>query len=264
MLRLSGLPVENSKGETGIGQHELNVTYSHALQMADRHVVFKQCLKEIADEQNKSITFMAKPWENDAGSSCHIHLSLVDENGCNVFRGDKTLGSVTGCSDLFKHFLGGWIKHTPDLYAFYAPTVNSYKRFAKGSWAPTACEWGHDNRTAGFRIVGSGESLRIECRLPGADVNPYLAFAAAIASGMDGIKNKIEPPPMFVGDAYGSTATVPHSLGEAAERLATSSFAKETLGEAVQKHYSHFYKLEQHAYDAAVTDWERKRYFEQI
>ena len=132
MLRESGLPVENSKGETGIGQHELNVTYSDVLTMADRHVVFKQCMKEVADQKGMSITFMAKPWQNDAGSSCHIHLSLVDENGKSLFRGDDTLGSVKGCSEMFRHFLGGWLKHTPDLYAFYAPTVNSYKRFAKG------------------------------------------------------------------------------------------------------------------------------------
>mmetsp|Transcript_12962 Transcript_12962/g.14873 ORF Transcript_12962/g.14873 Transcript_12962/m.14873 type:complete len:497 (-) Transcript_12962:253-1743(-) len=267
MLRASGLPVENSKGETGIGQHELNVKYHDVLLMADRHVVFKQCLKEIADEMGMSITFMAKPTHEDAGSSCHIHLSIQDKDGNNLFQGDKSVGSVKGCSQLFINFLGGWIKHTPDLFCLFAPTVNSYKRFQAGSWAPTACAWGDDNRTTGFRIVGSGPSLRIEFRLPGADVNPYLAFAGGLAAGLDGVKNSIEPPPMFSGNAYEASddaGRIPSSLGEAAEVFLQSEFVKETFGEKVQQHYHRFYMLEQQAYDSVVTDWERKRYFEQI
>mmetsp|Transcript_506 Transcript_506/g.677 ORF Transcript_506/g.677 Transcript_506/m.677 type:complete len:502 (+) Transcript_506:115-1620(+) len=267
MLKASGLPVENSKGETGIGQHELNVAYNDVLLMADRHVTFKQCMKEVADQMGMSITFMAKPTHEDAGSSCHIHLSIQDKYGKNLFQGDETLGTVKGCSKLFINFLGGWIKHTPELYCLYAPTINSYKRFQAGSWAPTACAWGDDNRTTGFRIVGSGPSLRIECRLPGADVNPYLAFAAGLASGLDGVKKGIDPPPMFSGNAYAAddaAVNLPTSLGEAAEMFGKSEFVRETFGEKVQQHYHRFYMLEQQAYDAVVTDWERQRYFEQI
>eukprot|EP00514_Thraustochytrium_sp_LLF1b_P001755 CAMPEP_0184519936 /NCGR_PEP_ID=MMETSP0198_2-20121128/6895_1 /TAXON_ID=1112570 /ORGANISM="Thraustochytrium sp., Strain LLF1b" /LENGTH=488 /DNA_ID=CAMNT_0026910491 /DNA_START=151 /DNA_END=1617 /DNA_ORIENTATION=- len=266
-LRASGVPVENSKGETGIGQHELNVQYDEVLRMADRHMIFKQCFKEIAMDQGKSVTFMAKPFGDDAGSSCHIHASLVNPRGSNIFQGDDRLEDINGCSELFKHFLAGWIKHTPELFVLYSPTVNSYKRYLAGSWAPTATAWGKDNRTAGFRIVGSGPSLRIECRLPGADVNPYLAFAAAVASGIDGINNKLSPPPMLKGDGYSQAteaASVPVSLGEASRAFRDSSFVRETFGPVVQEHYARFYHLEQQAYDKAVTDWERKRYFEMI
>lgn len=263
-LKHSGVPVENSKGEWGLGQHELNVRYAEALDMADRHVVYKQCLKELADQMGLSVTFMAKYHEDRAGSSCHIHVSLW-QDGKNAFAGDQAFGPVMG-SDIFRWFLGGWIAHVPDVMPFYAPTVNSYKRYVDGSWAPTRLAWSYDNRTAGFRVVGKGESLRIECRIPGADCNPYLAFAAALASGLDGIENQIEPPAIFEGDIYAAKdlARVPYTLGEAVEQFSQSDFSKTVFGEAVVAHYAHFYQTEQKAYNSAVTDWERKRYFERI
>ena len=263
-LKLSGVPVENSKGEWGRGQHELNVRYAEALDMADRHVVFKQCLKEIAEAAGMSVTFMAKFAADGAGSSCHIHFSLWRE-GKNAFPGSVQLGPAKG-SDAFKHFLGGWIAHVPDVMVFYAPTINSYKRYVDASWAPTRLAWSYDNRTAGFRVVGAGPSLRIECRIPGADCNPYLALAASLASGLDGIANKIEPPECFVGDIYQARnlPRVPYTLAEANERFLSSSFCKRAFGEEVVEHYGHFYRTEAAAYDKAVTDWERRRYFERI
>ena len=255
-LKLSGVPVETSKGEWGKGQHELNVRYAEALEMADRHVVFKQCLKEIADSVGMSVTFMAKFAADGAGSSCHIHLSL-GKDGKNAFEGRP---------DAFRHFLGGWIAHVPDVMVFYAPTVNSYKRYVDASWAPTRLAWSNDNRTAGFRIVGSGASTRIECRIPGADCNPYLALAASLASGLDGIDKKTEPPEAFVGDIYQARnlPRVPYTLTEATDLFEKSSFARQVFGAVVHEHYSHFYRTEAQAYDRAVTDWERRRYFERI
>lgn len=263
-LEKSGVPVENSKGEWGLGQHELNVAYAPILEMGDRHVVYKQCLKELADKQGISLTFMAKFHKDWAGSSCHIHISLW-KKGKNAFDGKKKLGPVN-CSDTFKWFLGGCIKYTPDIMPFYAPTVNSYKRYADGSWAPTRLAWSYDNRTAGFRVVGAGKSLRIECRIPGADCNPYLAFAAVLATGMEGIKNKIEPPEIFTGDIYAANhlPRVPYSLKEANEIFEKSKFAEMAFGAEVVKHYAHFYRNEYHEFNSAVTDWERKRYFERI
>ena len=263
-LKLSGIPVENSKGEWGLGQHELNIRYSEVLEMGDRHAIYKQCLKEVADRMGLSVTFMAKFAANQAGSSSHLHLSLWKKNE-NVFPGDKKLGRVS-CSDTFRWFLGGWMAHLPELMVFYAPTINSYKRYQSGSWAPTRLAWSYDNRTGGFRVVGKDQSLRIECRIPGADVNPYLAYAAALASGLDGIKKKIEPPPIFEGDIYAaeSLPRVPKTLRDAIALFGESRFAKEALGEEVVEHYLHFYKTEQEAYDKAVTDWERQRYFERI
>jgi glutamine synthetase len=263
-LKESGVPVESSKGEWGLGQHELNVRYAEALQMADRHVVFKQCLKEVADGAGLSVTFMAKFAQDRAGSSCHIHLSLW-RDGMNAFAGESALGPVK-CSDDFRWFLGGWIAHAPDVMVFYAPTINSYKRYVDASWAPTRLAWSYDNRTAGFRVVGEGPSLRIECRIPGADCNPYLAFAASIASGLEGIRNRIEPPACFTGDIYAARHLphVPHTLREATEAFAASGFAKRAFGEEVVEHYAHFFSTEDGAYRAAVTDWERRRYFERI
>jgi glutamine synthetase len=263
-LKNSGVPVENSKGEWGLGQHELNVRYAEVLEMADRHTIYKQCLKELADSLGLSITFMAKYHEDQAGSSCHIHMSLWDDDK-NLFAGEEQIGPVKG-SQIFKWFLGGWIRHAPDIMPFYAPTVNSYKRFVDASWAPTRLAWSYDNRTAGFRVVGKGQSLRIECRIPGADCNPYLAFAASLACGLDGIKNKIEPPEIFTGDVYAAKdlPRVAHSLAEANEKFANSTFAKAAFGEQVVAHYAHHFNMEQQAYNNAVTDWERKRYFERI
>ncbi len=255
-LKLSGVPVETSKGEWGRGQHELNIRYAEALDMADRHVVFKQCLKEVAEAAGMSVTFMAKFAADGAGSSCHIHFSLW-RDGKNVF--EKK-------GDHFRWFLGGWIAHVPDVMVFYAPTINSYKRYVDASWAPTRLAWSNDNRTAGFRVVGKGPSLRIECRIPGADCNPYLALAASFASGLDGIAEKIEPPECFVGDVYAARnlPRVPYTLAQAGDLFAKSEFAKRAFGEEVVEHYAHFYRSEAAAYDKAVTDWEHKRYFERI
>jgi glutamine synthetase len=255
-LARSGVPVETSKGEWGKGQHEINVRFAAALDMADRHVVFKQCLKELAERTGLSVTFMAKPFHGQAGSSCHIHFSLW-RGGRNAFEKGN---------DVFRWFLGGWMAHVPDVMPFYAPTVNSYKRYVDASWAPTRIAWSYDNRTAGFRIVGDGPGLRIECRIPGADCNPYLAFAAVLASGMDGIANRIEPPECFSGDVYAAKdlPRVPYTLAEATERFEGSEFAKRAFGEAAVEHYAHFFRSEMAAFNSAVTDWERARYFERI
>lgn len=263
-LKNSGVPVENSKGEWGLGQHELNVEHAPILTMADRHVVYKQCLKETADQLGVSVTFMAKMAADQAGSSCHIHLSLWhgDEP---AFPGELSLGSIH-CSDAFRWFLGGWIRHVPDLMVFYAPYVNSYKRYQSASWAPTRLAWSPDNRTAGFRVVGKGKSLRIECRIPGADCNPYLAFAASLASGLAGIAQRVEPPPPFIGDVYAATEIphVPRTLRDATQLFSESEMAREAFGDDVVEHYTHFFRAEQEAFDSAVTDWERQRYFERI
>jgi len=263
-LKRSGVPVENSKGEWGLGQHELNIRYAEALDMADRHSVYKQCFKEIADELEMSVTFMAKYDDNQAGSSCHVHLSLW-ENGRNAFDGEDELGPVR-CSETFRWFLGGWIAHVPDVMVFYAPTPNSYRRYQSGSWAPTQLAWSHDNRTAGFRVVGSGSSLRIECRLPGADCNPYLVYAAALASGLDGISRQIEPPPHFEGDVYQAKdlPSVPANLAEATDLFEKSSFAREAFGDSVVDHYTRFFRTEEAARDTTDSQWDRKRYFERI
>jgi glutamine synthetase len=259
----SGVPVECTKGEWGKGQHELNVQYCDVLGMADNHAIYKQCLKEVADQQGISVTFMAKYSHDHAGSSCHVHLSLWSEQA-NAFHVDDQEGD--GTSDVFRWFLAGWMEHAADMMVFYAPNVNSYKRYQSGSWAPTRIAWSSDNRTAGFRVVGNGPSLRIECRIPGADCNPYLVYAAALASGLDGIHQQVDPPSEFRGNAYEAeqVAHVPKSLREATDRFEQSNFAREIFGEEVVEHYTHFFRMEQTAYDKAVTDWERKRYFERI
>ncbi|MCH8829958.1 MAG: glutamine synthetase, partial [Planctomycetes bacterium] len=265
-LARSGVPVECTKGEWGTGQHELNVRFTDVLAMADRHVLYKQCLKEVAERQGRSVTFMAKFDESKAGSSSHLHLSLWDAaSTVNLFAGESSLGRIS-CSNAFRWFLGGWMAHVPETMVFYAPNVNSYKRYQAGSWAPTRIAWGQDNRTAGFRIVGSGDSLRIECRIPGADCNPYLVYAAALASGLDGIANRTEPPPHFEGDVYvaDELPTVPMSLSAATDLFEQSEFARAAFGDDVVEHYTHFFRTEQAAYDKAVTDWERRRYFERI
>jgi glutamine synthetase len=263
-LAASGIPVENSKGEWGRGQHEMNVRYTDALSMADRHAVMKLAMKEIADQAGVSVTFMAKPHAEEAGSSCHIHLSLW-KGERNLFPGETPFGPVQA-SDEFRWFLGGWMAHVPELMALFAPTVNSYKRYQPASWAPTRIAWSYDNRTAGFRVVGHGDSLRIECRIPGADCNPYLAYAGALAAGLDGIRNKTEPPAVFQGDVYEAQhlPRVPATLREAATLFEKSDFVAHAFGEDVREHYAHFFHQEATAYDNAVTDWERWRYFERI
>ncbi|MBW6456434.1 MAG: glutamine synthetase family protein [Trueperaceae bacterium] len=266
-LRDSGIPVESSKGEWGLGQHEVNIRHADVGTMADRHLLLKQALKEIAERIGVSVTFMAKPYAGQAGSSCHLHLSLWSGDA-NAFAGPDGLGpdGRDHGSSVFRHFLAGWVEHVHETMVFYAPTVNAYKRYEDASWAPTRAAWSVDNRTAGFRVVGSGPSLRIECRIPGADVNAYLAFAASLASGLDGIERGLEPPAAFTGDLYaaGDLPRLPRSLREATDLFAASAFARRAFGDDVVDHYAHFFRTEQAAYDAAVTDWERQRYFERI
>ena len=263
-MERSGVPIESSKGEWGPGQQEIGLRYTDALEMADRHSIYKHAAKEIAYQLGHSITFMAKWDERYAGSSCHIHMSLWDRKAKKpLFAGNDRLGDIE-CSKTFRWFLGGWMKHIRELFAFYAPYPASYKRYVAGSFAPTGIAWSYDNRTAGFRIVGEGPSLRIECRAPGADANVYLAFAATLAAGLDGVQNHIEPPPAFEGDVYGAAQLphMPHSLNESIEALSHSTWAREVLGEDIVDHYLHFFRTEQRKFDSVVTDWERRRYFE--
>jgi glutamine synthetase len=255
----AGIPVEFSKGEAWYGQHELNWRYADAVTSADRHTIYKNGVKEIAFLNGLSATFMAKPSEKDIGSSCHIHTSLVDpDSDQNVFvDGDEE-------TDRFRHYLGGVRQHIRDLALFIAPSVNSYKRFATESWAPTSVSWGRDNRTCGFRIVGHGQSRRIECRIPGADVNPYLGYAALLAAGLDGIENQIDPGPELKGNAYeaAEAEAFPSSLREAVDNWEDSELAKRAFGEEVWGHYLNYGRTEQRLFDEVVTDYERARMFE--
>ena len=267
-LAASGVPVESTKGEFGKSQHELNIRYAPILEMADRHLLLKQAVKEISDQLGCSATFMAKPDAAEAGSSSHLHVSLwTPANGelTSAFPGTGDLSGIA-CSDVFRWFLGGWMHYVPELMVCYAPTVNSYKRYEAGSWAPTTLAWSPDNRTAGFRVVGTGPSLRIECRITGADVNPYLAYAAVIASGLAGIEQQIEPPPPYIGDVYAASdkLMLPGSLEEAVRSFESSELARSAFGADVVAHYTHFFTTEAEAYRRAVTDWERTRYFERI
>lgn len=263
-LDQSGVPVETSKGEAGLGQQEINLRFSDALTQADRNVLYKHAAKEIAWSQGKAVTFMAKWDEKHTGSSAHVHVSLWDKGGNgNVFPGERETGPVQA-SDTFRWFLGGWMQHARALAACYAPYVASYKRYQSRSWAPTTIAWSYDNRTAGFRVVGRGPSLRIECRIPGADANPYIVYAAALAAGLDGIKNRIEPPEIFQGDLYAAKEMqqVPGTLREAIDEFERSALPREAFGEDVAEHYLHFLRTEQLKFDEVVTCWERARYFE--
>lgn len=261
-LQASGIGVESSKGEWGRGQHELNIRYTEVAEMADRHVLMKHAMKEMADRAGMSVTFMAKPHEDEAGSSGHLHISLW-RDGTNAF-----VGPDGEPSEVFRRFLSGWMAHLPDLMLCYAPTINSYKRYRDLSWAPTRVAWSRDNRTVGFRVVGAGDGLRIECRVPGADVHPYLAYAAALGSGLAGIEAGLEPPPPFDGDAYGGAAgelpRLPVSLDQAVDRFRSSEIAERIFGREVVGHLVRAAELEVEAFRRAVTDWERVRYFEQI
>ncbi len=254
----AGIPVESSKGEWGPGQAELNLRYADALEMADRHVIYKNGVKEIALLQGKCVTFMAK-WDYGlAGSSCHIHTSLVDPAGAPVFAdGD-------GQSALFEHYLAGQLALARDITLFLAPYINSYKRFQAGSFAPTKAVWSRDNRTTGFRVVGHGPSLRVECRIPGADTNPYLACAALLAAGLHGIGHRLELEPAFAGDAYKAREIreVPKTLREALECFDRSAALRAAFGDAVVEHYLHAGRWEQFEYDRRVTDHELIRGFE--
>lgn len=263
-LEQSGIPVEFSKGEWGPGQYEINLRYADFLEKADRHVLYKHAAKEIAWQEGKAITYMAKWDERHAGSGMHLHVSLWGDGGTKpLFPGLRQIDSIH-VSPIFLWFLGGWMTHLREICAFYAPYPNSYKRFVQGSFAPTSIAWGCDNRTASFRIVGHGPSLRIECRIPGADANPYLAFAATLAAGLDGIAQQIEPPPILKGNAYSlhDIPQIPTSLGEALKELRSSKWARETFGDSVVEHYITFFTVEQSKFNSTVTNWERARYFE--
>lgn len=261
VLEAAGIVVETTKGEWGCGQHELNILYDDPIPMADKHILFKMCAKEIAAKHGKCVTFMPKYTSKDAGSSCHIHISLW-KNGKNMFWDSKR----DEPSKTFRQFLGGLLKYMPELSYFMAPTVNAYKRYQPMSWAPTKMVWSHDNRTVGFRVVGHGQSYRIENRMPGADANPYLAFAAMIVAGMAGIEEELDCGPEYQGNAYidQSLPALPKTLREAMVLLDRSQLARKVLGDAVVDFYVHTARCEMDAYDSAVTDWERARYFEQI
>ena len=250
----AGMKVETSKGEAWPGQHEINFRFADALTMADNHAVYKNGAKEIAHLNGCSITFMAKPDHTWIGNSCHIHSSLWTPGGEPAFAGE---------SDIFKQWLAGQIACLKELAIFLAPNVNSYKRYASGSWAPTTLAWGHDNRTCGFRIVGHGKSLRTETRIPGGDVNPYLAFAAVIAAGLHGIEHGLELPPPLEGNAYESDAErFPHSLREAIAALEGGTVARGAFGDQVVDHYLNYARTEQELFDKVVTCYERERFFE--
>jgi len=255
----AGIPVEFSKGEAWHGQHEVNLRYADAVTSADRHAIYKNGVKEIAYLNEISASFMAKPSERDIGSSCHIHYSLVGSDGDSAF-----VDSDGNETDAFRHFLGGMRAHVRELALFVAPAINSYKRYAAESWAPTSVSWGRDNRTCGFRIVGHGQSRRIECRIPGADVNPYLGYAALLAAGLDGIANRTDPGPELKGNAYAAAEAepFPSSLREAVSLWEGSDFAKSAFGEAVHGHYLNYGRLEQELFDKVVTEYERRRMFE--
>jgi glutamine synthetase len=254
----AGLDVEGAKGECNFGQHEIGFLYADALTTADNHVVYKTVAKEIAAQQGRSITFMAK-YNQREGSSCHIHLSLRGQDGDLVFWKD---GARTA---LYDHFVAGVLATAADFTLFYAPNINSYKRFADGSFAPTTIAWGLDNRTCAVRLVGHGASARMENRIPGADVNPYLALAGMLAGGLYGIEHELPLEPELTGNAYQSDRPrVPHTMGAAREAFASSEVARATLGDEVVDHYANMADVELAAYDATVTDWELHRGFERL
>jgi glutamine synthetase len=259
-MRNAGMQVESAKGECNLGQHEIAFKYTDALSTCDNHVIYKNGAKEIAAQHGSALTFMAK-YDEREGNSCHIHLSLRTDDGTPVFAGDRP----GGVSEVFEHFLAGQLATLRELAYFFAPNINSYKRYQAGSFAPTAVAWGMDNRTCALRVIGSGPSLRFENRLPGGDVNPYLAVAAMIAGGLHGIENELPLEAAFEGNAYVSDAPrVPTTLREAAELLGASALARKSLGDDVVDHYANAARVELAAYDAAVTDWERIRGFERM
>ena len=264
-LNAAGIPVENSKGEWGPGQEEINVRYADALEMADRHAIIKNGCKEIAHGLGKAVTFMAKWDYGMAGSSCHIHQSLWSADGKSPLFFEKA--GDHGMSAAMKGFLAGQLEHAREITYFLAPYVNSYKRYMVGTFAPTRAIWSFDNRTAGYRICGGDtKAIRVECRIGGADLNPYLAFAALLAAGIDGIEKKMALEPAFAGDAYDTSKKlreIPKTLREATELLDNSKLLRGAFGDDVIDHYVHTAKWEQFEYDRRITDWELKRGFEQ-
>ncbi|MGW7353635.1 glutamine synthetase family protein [Streptomyces sp. NPDC054784] len=257
----AGMVIESAKGECNLGQHEIAIRYEDALTTCDQHVVYKTGAKEIAAQEGRSLTFMAK-YDAREGNSCHIHLSLRDADGAPVFADES---GEYGMSRTMRHFLAGQIAALREFTLLYAPNINSYKRFQPGSFAPTAAAWGPDNRTCALRVVGHGKGHRFENRVPGGDVNPYLAVAGMIAAGLDGVDRELELPAACTGNAYtGDAEHVPGTLREAAELWGASALAREAFGEEVVAHYANMARIEQEAYDAAVTDWERVRSFERM
>ncbi|MDQ3793180.1 MAG: glutamine synthetase family protein, partial [Actinomycetota bacterium] len=258
-MAAAGLVVENAKGECNFGQHEINFKFDRALTTADGHSIYKNGAKEIAAQEGCSISFMPK-FDEREGNSCHIHLSLRGDDGAAVFAdGDH------GFSKTFETFLAGQLACLREFTLFFAPNINSYKRFAVGSFAPTAVAWGKDNRTCSMRVVGHGNSLRVENRLAGGDVNPYLAIAAMIAAGLHGIDNELPLEDELIGNAYlADKPHVPTNLREARELFANSETARDAFGEEVVEHYLNMARVEIEAFEAAVTDWERYRTFERL
>jgi glutamine synthetase len=257
----AGMYCEGVKGECNLGQQEIAFRYTDALGTCDNHSVYKNGAKEIADQHGKSLTFMAKYNERE-GNSCHIHLSVRGTDGTPVMA-DKD--RPYGFSKLMEHWIAGQLATMRELSLFFAPNINSYKRYVEGSFAPTAVAWGLDNRTCALRVVGHGHSLRVENRVPGGDVNQYLAVSALIAGGLYGIEHELQLEPIFEGNAYVSDAPrVPSSLREAAALFQASEIAVSAFGEDVVAHYLNNARIEQAAYDAAITDWERVRGFERF
>jgi glutamine synthetase len=257
----AGVTVESAKGECNLGQHEIAFLYDDVVRTCDNHTIYKNAAKEIAAAHGQSLTFMAK-FDQREGNSCHIHLSLRGEDGSFVFADDSRPG---GQSEMFDHFVAGLQVTLRELTLMYAPNVNSYKRFQPGSFAPTAVAWGRDNRTCALRVVGHGAGLRVENRVPGGDVNPYLAVAAMLAGGLHGIREEIPLEPAFEGNAYASDkARVPATLTEARDLFAASAVARKAFGDDVVDHYVNAADIELTAFNAAVTDWERIRGFERL
>ena len=262
-LGLAGadIPVENTKGEADAGQEEVNVTYADALTMADRHVIIKNAVKEIAWGRGRAVTFMAKWSSTHAGNSCHVHQSLVGRDGEPAF---ADANAEHGMSATMRHYVAGLLAHASEITWFLAPYVNSYKRFMAGTFAPTKAVWSVDNRTAGYRVVGEGtRAVRVECRVGGADLNPYLAFAALLAAGIAGIEGEMELEPAFAGDAYhGHGRAIPKTLRDAIAALDGSAMLRAAMGDEVVDHYVHCARWEQLESDRRVTDWDLQRGFE--
>ena len=263
-LDAAGVPVEFSKGEAGKGQHEINLAYATATEMADRNTIYKNAAKEIADQHGRSLTFMAKYAMDEVGSSCHIHSSVWDREGARSLMWDEA--APHHLSDTFRHWLGGLVHASRELSLLFAPTVNSYKRFQPDSWAPTAVAWGLDNRTCGLRLVGHGQGYRVESRIPGADVNSYLAFAGVIAAGLWGIEHQLDPGEPFVGNAYTDpdVAHIPSTLVESIDLFRGSEVARWAFGDEGHHHILNTAEQEWASFNRAVTDWELRRNFEQF
>jgi glutamine synthetase len=262
----AGMTVESSKGERGLGQHSIAFKYANVVKTADQHVVYKAAAKELAQRHDKALTFMAQ-YDQSLGNACHIHMSLRGPDGALIFTEDPSSaqGSGDGRSEYFRGFVAGVLATLEDFTLLYAPNINSYKRFRGSSFAPTAVTWGEDNRSCALRVVGYGSSLRVENRVPGADVNPYLAQAAMLAGGLFGVRSRLPLEPPFEGNAYLSTAPrIPTTLREARDKFAGSELAKSAFGEDVVAHYVRAADVELEAYGANVTDWERRRGFERL